>query len=266
MAEQNIIFMGTDALLKLTGLTDVESGDLVNTATITASIFEGERRHPIGILAFTSGGTEQIIAGDIITGAISGATALVHEIVKTGGNWNAGTASGQIEITGQDGAFQAENIDTATQADIATIPAGDSTGFAVVLLGGGQVKIPMPTTGLTTNDFVRIEGTKHYNGQFDVDAVDVGQAGYITITAVNVAESLTSDEPIYIGIGDGKDLALTHGGGDADGYYDGNQPDTLEGIFDATTYFVFVEITYAGNVVLHRYQWQAGYYDNLLTT
>ena len=264
MAKENVIFMGSDALLQATGLIDVESSDPVNTATITVSIFEGARRHPVGVLAFTGGGTAQIVKGDIITGDTSGATALVHAITQTGGNWNAGTASGQIEVTGQDGVFQNEDISTATQANIATIPAGDSTGLAVVLLGGGQVKIPMNTTGLTTDDYIRIESSKHYNDQFDIDAIDVGQAGYVTITAVNVAESMRGDEPIYIGIGGGKDIALTHVGGDPDGYYDGIQPDTLENVFDGKQYFVFEKITYAGNIMLHRYQWEAAYYANLL--
>ncbi len=262
MARENVVFMGSDALLQATGLLDVESGDLVNTATIAVSIFEGTRRHPVGILAFTSGGTEQIVKGDIITGATSGATALVHEISQTGGNWNAGTASGEIEVTGQDGVFQAENLDTDTQANICTIPAGDSTGLAVVLLGGGQVKIPMNTTGLTTDDYIRIESSKHYNDQFDIDAIDVGQAGYVTITAVNVAESLHGDEPIYIGILGGKDIALTHGVL-PDGAYNGIQPDTLQHVHQAEQYFLFEKITYAGNVLLHRYQWVADYYDNL---
>lgn len=265
MAKENVVFMGSDALLQASGITDVESGDLINTATITVSIFKSERRHPQGVLAFTSGGTEEIIVGDIITGATSGATAEVHAISQTGGNWNAGTASGQIEITGQDGTFQSENIDTATQANIATIPAGDSTGMAVVLLGGGQVKIPMATHGLTTDDFIRIESSKNYNNQYDIDAIDAGAAGYVTITATNVAESFHGDEPIYIGVGGGKDIILTHEGGDADGYYDGIQPDTLQEVIEANLYFVFEKIEYAGNVILHRYHWMADYYDNLAT-
>ncbi len=264
MSLKNSIFMGSDALLQVTDLRDVESGDLINTATIAISIFDGERRHPVGILAFTSGGQAQIVVGDIITGATSGATAEVHDIALTSGNWNAGTAAGQLEITGQNGVFQNENLDTDTQANICTIPAGDSTGLAVVLLGGGQVKIPMDTVGLTTNDFIRIESTKNYNGQFDIDALDAGLAGYVTITAVNVAESFTGNEVIYIGISGGKDIGFTHDGGDADGYYDAIQPDTLGGVYHGAEYYLFQRIDYAGNVMLHRYQWTADYYSNLI--
>ncbi len=264
MADKNVVFMGSDALLQATDLKDVETGDLINTATITVSIFDGERRYPVSVLEFTSGGVGTIAVGDIIEGATGGATAVIKKVSLTSGYWSAGTAAGQIEITGQDGAFQNENIDiTGGQANIATIPAGDSTGLAVVLLGGGQVKIPMNTVGLTTSDFIRIESSKKYNGQFDIDALDAGLDGYVTITAVNVAETFTGNEVVYIGIADGKDIALTHVGGDADGYYDGIQPDTLEGVYHGAEYYLFEKITYAGNTMLHRYKWTADYYSNL---
>lgn len=265
MAEKNVVFMGSDALLQASGLTDVETGDLINTATITLSIFEGERRYPVSILAFTSGSAE-IAEGDVITGLTSSATAVVGKITLTGGSWSAGTAAGQLELSGQDGTFVAENIEVAASGDIATIPAGDSTGLAAVLLGGGQVKIPMNTVGLTTSDFIRIESTKKYNEQFDIDAIDAGQAGYVTITATNTAETFTGNEVVYIGIVEGKDISLTHIGGDADGYYDGIQPDTLEGVYHNASYYLFEKIVYAGNVILHRYYWVADYYSNLATS
>lgn len=261
MAKENVVFMGSDALLQATGITDVESGDLINTATITVSIFEGETEHPVGILAFTGGGTAQIVVGDIITGATSLATAEVHLITQTGGNWNAGTASGELEIIDQTGTFQAENINTPNQDDIATVPS-DSTGLAVVLLGGGQVKIPMSTRNITTSDYIRIESSQNYNNQYDVDAI---ADGYITITATNVAESLHGDEVIYIGIVGGKDISLTHGAL-ADGAYNGIQPDTIQRVHEGQLYYIFEKIEYAGNVVLHRYHWVADYYDNLATT
>ena len=266
MALENVVFMGSDALLQATGLIDVESGDPVNTATIELSIFSADRRYPVSVLEFTSGGVLEVIVGDIITGATGGATAVIKKVSLTSGYWASGTAAGQIEITGQNGVFQAENINTDTQANIATIPAGDSTGLVCVQLGGGQVKIPMNTVGLTTDDFIRVESSKHYNDQFDIDAIDAGQDGYVTITATNEAETFTGNEVIYIGIGGGKDIALTHVGGDADGYYDGIQPDTLESVYEGSMYYLFEKITYAGNVLLHRYNWVAAYYDNLKTS
>lgn len=266
MAKDNVIFIGSDAMLRATELTNVATGALINTATITVSIFEGEQRYPVSVLEFTSGGTTEIVAGDIITGATGGATAVVVKISLTSGYWAAGTAAGQIEISGQDGVFQAEDLNIPDHANSATIPAGDSTGLVCVQLGGGQVKIPMNTVGLTTNDFIRIESSKNYNDQFDIDAIDAGQDGYVTITAVNVAETFTGRERIYVGIGGGKDIALTHVGGDADGFYDGVQPDTLEGIYEGSTYYLFEKIVFGGNISLHRYQWTADYYSNPATS
>ena len=367
MAKENMIFMGTDALLKATEVTDADSGDLINVATITGSIFSGATRHPISVLRFTSGGVLAIIPGDIITGATGGATAVVSAVNVTAGNWAAGTATGQLEISGQAGLFESENLNVTGQNNIATIPS-NSTGLQVVRLGGGQVKIPMGTVGLSQGDFIRIESSKKYDGQYDIDAVDVnstgevqtstlgalmtggtftlsykgettaaiafnatiaqivtalellstvgagditpealhepdteltctwtflatlgdvpmlfmdisgatmavktvvwaettkgGQSGWVTITAPNRMEILTGNEVIYIGIAGGKDIAFTHGGGDADGYYDGVQPDTLEGVYEDQMYYIFQKLINGAATCLHRYHWPAGYYSN----
>lgn len=262
MAEKNVIFMNSAALLKVTELTDEETSGLIDTATITLSIFDGVRRYPVSILAFTSGSTE-ITEGDVITGMTGSATATVGKISLTGGSWSAGTAAGQLELSGQDGAFQAENIEVAGGGDIATIPAGDSTGLVCVQLGGGQVKVPMNTVGLTTSDFIRIESTKKYNDQFDIDAIDAGQAGYVTITAVNVVETFTGNEVVYIGIAEGKGIAFTHDGADPAGYYDAIQPADLEGVYEGSMYYLFEKIVYDGNTSLHRYLWEAAYYSSV---
>ena len=368
MAVKNQLFMGSDGLLQATEITDAESGDAINTAVLTASIFDTELRYPVSILEFSSGGVLEIVAGDIIEGATGGATAIVNKVTVTSGGWITGTAVGVLELISQDGVFQAENLNVdATQANIATI-IGDATTLEVIQLGNGQVKIPMNTTGLDALGFVRIESSKKYNGQFDIDAIDVGGAtgevqtslldsvltggtftlsykgettaaiaynatvaqiitalellstvavgdivmealhepdtevdctwtflaalgdvpmlsmditsatgatqctwaettrggtrGYVTITAPNVTEWLTGNERIYVGILQGKNIALTHAGPDADGYYDGIQPDDLEGVFEDATYYLFETITYGGHTVVHKYEWVAGYYKN----
>ena len=267
MATKNAVFMGSDALLQATGLRDVESNDLINTATITLSIFEGVRRYPVSILPFTDGGggTKTIAVGDTVEGETDGATALVGKVDVTSGYWSAGTAAGLLELSGQDGVFRAlgETLKVGVVLDIATI-ASDSKGIiAISAAAGAKTQIPMNTTGLTTNDFIRLESTKNYNGQYDIDAIE---DGLVTIVEPYIAEIFTGNEVIYIGIGGGKDIALTHVGGDADGYYDGIQPDTLEGVYHGADYFLFEKITYAGNVILHRYNWPADYYSNEATS
>ena len=372
MGKENQIFMGTAALLQATDIKDVETDTKINDAVITASIFDTELRYPVSILEFSSGGVLTIVAGDIILGATSAATAIVGKVTVTSGSWVAGTAAGVLELSGQDGTFQAENIDvTATQANIATI-IGDATTLEAIQLGNGQVKIPMNTTGLDALGFIRIESSKKYNGQYDIDAIDVGigtaevqtstldslmtvgtftltykgettaaiafdatvaeittalellstvavgditmeaahepdteltctwtflsslgdvpmlsmdiseatgpayctwaestrggTRGYVTITAANYTEIFTGLEKIYVGIINGKDIAFTHDAvgppPDDDGYYDGIQPSNLEGIYEDAIYYLIETLVYGGNTVLHKYEWDAGYYTN----
>lgn len=86
-------------------------------------------------LAFTSGGTYEIAEGDTITGATSGATAVVTRVLLESGSWSAGTAAGKVVFASQTGTFQAENLDVGANLNVATI-AGDSS--AITLLPDGR--------------------------------------------------------------------------------------------------------------------------------
>ena len=77
-------------------------------------------------LAFTSGGTYEIVRGDIITGATSTETAEIVDVDLTSGSWAGGDAAGDLWIVDQSGAFVAENLDVGANSNVATI-AGDST-------------------------------------------------------------------------------------------------------------------------------------------
>lgn len=264
MAKSNLIFMGTDALLKATGITDVITGDLLNTATITVSIFDGTARRPSSMLPFNSGGTVIPAIGDEIEGEVGGATAIVNGVFVESGSWQGGDAAGVLEISGQSGAFQAETIKIGTDLDVATI-AADSTGIAAKTSdAGAKTLIPMNTVGLTTGGFIRIESTKNYDGQHTIDLINSPADGYLKIDVAYVAEIFSGDEVIYAGIGGGQDIALAHGAL-ADGVYQGTQPDDLERIFENREYFLFEKIVHGASIVLHRYHWPAGYYENVLT-
>jgi hypothetical protein len=87
-------------------------------------------------LAFTSGGTTEILAGNIVQGATSGATAIVRRVIVTSGTWAGGDAAGRLIVNTQSGTFQSENLDISGGAsNVATI-AGDSTENA--LPAGGR--------------------------------------------------------------------------------------------------------------------------------
>jgi hypothetical protein len=65
---------------------------------------------PLRHLAFTSGGTQEIVVGDAITGATGAATAIVEHVCLTSGSWAAGTAAGVLYLSSISGTFQSENL------------------------------------------------------------------------------------------------------------------------------------------------------------
>lgn len=77
-------------------------------------------------LAFTSGGTTEIIAGMWIVGATSAAKAEVVSVTLTSGTWAGGNAAGTFIIKNQHGTFQSENIKVGAGTDDATIAANSS--------------------------------------------------------------------------------------------------------------------------------------------
>lgn len=262
MANVNLILIGSDTLVQLENVKDAETDAPLNTATVTMSLFKGVSRNPVSSLAFTSGGTYQIQVGDIIVeqgGDLASAT--VEAVHVTAGSWAGGDAEGTLEISSQNGVFTAAQLlDVGAEADVATA-SGDSTGLAAVTVDADdKAKIPVYSDDLTTNDFVRIEGTKNYDGQHAITAVETG---YITIDPDGgfVAETFTGEENIYIGVVNGDDIALTHEGGDDDGYYDGILPDTLIGLLVNVSYYLFIKLFKDPVVVLHRYYWEANYYQ-----
>ncbi len=69
--------------------------------------------YPSGqLLAFTSGGTNEIKAGHTLIGATSGARAYVLEILADTGTWAGGNAAGNIIIDADSlvGTFESENL------------------------------------------------------------------------------------------------------------------------------------------------------------
>jgi hypothetical protein len=86
-------------------------------------------------VAYTSGGTYQLQVGDTITGAISGATAVVTRVTLTGqSDVTTGLASGFIYFATQTGVFQAENLNVGAHLDVATI-AGNSSALTLPAAG-----------------------------------------------------------------------------------------------------------------------------------
>jgi len=77
-------------------------------------------------VAYTSGGTYEIMPGDVITGNTGGAYARIVAITLTSGTFAAGTAAGVITVDGQVGTFQSETLNVGANSNVATIGANTS--------------------------------------------------------------------------------------------------------------------------------------------
>jgi hypothetical protein len=86
-------------------------------------------------LAYTSGGTYEIMPGDIITGNTGGAYARVVAITLTSGTFAAGTAAGTMTLDGVSGTFQSENLNVGANSNVATI-GGDSSAVSAADTAG----------------------------------------------------------------------------------------------------------------------------------
>ena len=135
-------------------------------------------------LVFTSGGATEITEGQTITGATSGATAVLTRVVLRSGTWAGGTAAGSFIFASQTGTFQAENIDVGASTNLATI-AGDSS--AITLSTGGRYEIIKRNFGGTVNT-ARLYGCDGANKAFEFDGTV-----YVPLTT-----GMTTDTPLHI--------------------------------------------------------------------
>lgn len=94
-------------------------------------------------IPFSGGGTTEIAPGDTITGATSGATAKVRQVLLYSGSWAGGDAAGFIIANEDDitGTFGSENIyvssDTVAGIDDATGTAAVEMSQSIVLAVAG---------------------------------------------------------------------------------------------------------------------------------
>jgi hypothetical protein len=116
-------------------------------------------------VAYTSGGTYEIAAGDTIEGAASGATALVQAVSVTSGAWEDGDAAGTLTLRRVYGTFEAENLDVGANTNVATIAGAPSAtdpiaattaslAESIEYAGGGADDYPEgneQATGMITN-------------------------------------------------------------------------------------------------------------------
>jgi hypothetical protein len=158
VAEKSTRIAGAASGLYMAMRDAVETDDSSNARVVERVDFAGGKfSSPIGFpkrgnsrtLSYTSGGTYQVVAGDVLVGATSGATARVISLTLTGGTWAGGDAAGVLTLCDQTGTFQAENLDKqGGGANVQTV-AGDSA--ASNLTTADTLDLTALPAGLTQN-------------------------------------------------------------------------------------------------------------------
>ena len=251
-------FIRTDTLIKAEETKDAETGEYVDDCdSVKMTICDGKKHHlDIATLSFRSGGTHEIIEGDIVLGASSGAQARVSTITLDQGNWANGDAQGRLGLLDQFSAFTAgESLDIDLDKNVATTE-GDSSQAVQV---GGDVWLPLRNHGLKDGDSVLIDGSRNYDG---IEVLGVGEKDRIRITAAFVAERFTGEEDVYRILPNGNEIVLTHVGGDDAGYYDGILPKTIDGLIEDENYYLFIVFIKNGIQTLARVYWKAVFYPD----
>lgn len=135
-------------------------------------------------LAFTSGGTYEVLEGDTITGATSTETAVVERINLTSGTWAGGDAAGWLTLSSPSGAFQAENLNVGANMNVATI-AGDAD--AITLEPDGRLDYDI-------SNFANPQGPDRVYG---ADGVNNGWEFNGTVF-VKIRTGMTDDTPDHV--------------------------------------------------------------------
>lgn len=112
------------------------------------------------VVAFTSGGTYEIVAGDVITGATSAKTATVWLVYTTSGTWAGGDAAGWLFLSACSGALVSENLNVGANTNVATI-GGDSTPNLATW--DARAQIPVLDFDATTPEVVWLQGHMDYS-------------------------------------------------------------------------------------------------------
>lgn len=182
---------GTGDILGVKAYNDVVYAFRANAGNTAVDMYKdtagGWVQVPLGReLAFTSGGTYQPQDGDTITGATSGATAVVTRVVLSSGSWAAGTAAGRFVFASQTGTFQAENLNVGANLNVATI-AGNAS--AITLATGGRFEFKNHNFGGLAN-VKRMYGCDGVNRAFEFDS-----DGEVFAP---IATGMSQDSPSYL--------------------------------------------------------------------
>ena len=128
------------------------SGDTLAIFTPQQAILPSDWR----FIAFTSGGTHEVLVADTLTGATSGATAVVQEIVVTSGTWGGGDAAGWFILITQSGTFQSETLNEGANTNVCTIGSDTSVSMAAPAERNNHAVLAFDDTAVETALFSTI--------------------------------------------------------------------------------------------------------------
>lgn len=161
-AALNIELGFVPGLVQLYNCTD---GDLITTAFLQ------------WVIPFSSGGTTEIVAGNTITGATSGATAVVESVLLYSGTWAGGDAAGFFTVLegSLSGTFGSENVFVGSGTNDATVTVNVVHNVAVAAAAAGA-------TG--TSAISRYEGVAGTNAKgFTIGSVIAEEAKLLRYVA-----------------------------------------------------------------------------------
>lgn len=252
------LYIGTDNVVMWSGMTDAETGEYENAATVKMSLFKSPSL-PVNNAAAATKELQTLLPDDPAT---AGTWTLTYDGQTTAViQWNATTAAVQTalealsNITASDVIVEGDKLDTdpvvdgmtflwkATLGDVnllsfdftsLTGPSqvgstmtettkGVLKGVAVDE-GGGKVGIPVIDHNCIANDYIRIEGSTNYNKEYTVSSVTNDK---IVVTETYVAETFLGTERVYHGVPNGTNITLPYVAA-SNGNYRGILPDDLE--------------------------------------
>lgn len=256
----NTKFYLGDNKIGLLGLKDAD-GNIVTNATVTISVFNNT---PLSLGNATTPMREvQKLTPDVIasagtfmlgyhgdwTAALPYNESLAN--IQTALEGLDGIGAGNVVVSGKqlsdadfdDGmiftfgrdfgeAFQIDfdftDITGPTQngSEISQETKGVSEGCAIDL-GGGKVGIPIPNMAdIYDGGFIRIIGSRNYDGEWEYDPL-LSTKSRVAITIAFVYEEFDGHEIAYVGLLNGKDIAMPH---ISEGNYYGIVPSELSGL------------------------------------
>ncbi len=255
------IYLQSDNLVKILGLLD-EDEAYVNDAVITMTLCkETVLALDSQVALLITSGSDEPTVGDVLEGVTDGAFGIYVSTQILGGTWAGNDVTGYITMTSQKGTWNAsETIKNVTQnlANIATTGAVSTGGRSITDSGDAKTKLAILGHGLSSSDYIKIVGSRLYNGEFPIDSIVDSQ--HFIIDEAFVLEFFTGDEVVYVGIENGTNISLDYIAA-SNGNYEGYLPDTLLKMVEGDWYYLFIDIFEPTNSVRLTYalKWNAVY-------